>query len=224
MHRPTQLIHMKPHLYFLCCLICFSCGQPKQPQYKTIVSTDSATLPKQLDSVETAPSTVEQIKQRYTTIQNKLSGGQLDSTAFKYDCNQERSGIVTYFSDHGKLVLIKHGYSEYSHFSATDHYYVNKDSLYFAYLNSTSWSFESGKAAEGATTDNITEQRIYLAKEQPLLWLQKKYVTHSQPGSQPHPTDLPNKKLINKSVAPILKDFKQLVEFRNSPKHDCLTP
>jgi hypothetical protein len=218
---------MRNYLYALCCLICFSCGQPQQTQEQTTAPIDSATVPKQTAivatvSADTAPSTVEQIRQRYITIQNKLSRGQLDSTAVKYDCNQERSGTVTYFSDHGKLVLIKHRYNEYSHFSATDHYYVNKDSLYFAYLNSTSWSFESGKAAEGATQDNITEQRIYLAKAKPLLWLQKKYVTHSPSTSQTQSAAQPNKKLNNKPVAPVLKDFNRLMHFKDSAEHDCL--
>jgi hypothetical protein len=218
---------MRNYLYALGCLICFSCSQPKHTQEQTSAPIDSATGPKQTAivatvSAETAPSTVEQIRQRYTTIQNKLSRRQLDSTAVKYDCNQERSGTVTYFSDHGKLVLIKHRYNKYSHFAATDHYYVNKDSLYFAYLNSTSWSFESGKAAEGATQDNITEQRIYLAKAKPLLWLQKKYVTHSPSTSQTQSAAQPNKKLNNKPVAPVLKDFNQLMHFKDSAEHDCL--
>jgi len=221
---------MKTYLYALLCLFLLSCGQSRNTEPATTVVSDSvatktdsaAAVNSSADTINAAPTSVLQIKQRYAVITDKLHRDQLDSISFKYDCNQERSGTVTYFSDQGKLVLIKHSYSEYSHFSAVDEYFITNDNLFFAHLNRTNWSFESGQAAEGATKDDITEQRLYLVNDKALLCLEKKYTKRSHAATNPVPANLPNKQVTCKPTEPLMKDFKNLVAYQRSTNHDCL--
>ncbi len=46
-----------------------------------------------------------------------------------------------YFLDKTGLRLIKHIYNEYSHFSATDEYFVKNDTLFFSFNKPVWWSF-----------------------------------------------------------------------------------
>lgn len=213
---------MKTLLYTLLCLFLFSCGQKRNTEATTTVVADPAAVNIKADTVASKPTSVEQIKQRFANINTKLQGGLLDSIAYKYDCNGERSGTVTYYSDHGKLAMIKHNYSEYSHFEASDQYFISNGNLFFAYFNRLNWSFESGQAAEGATTDHITEQRLYIANEQSLLCLEKKYTKRSHAHANSRPADVQNKKVACKPMEPVIKDFNKLVEFKDNGNHDCL--
>lgn len=212
---------MKTFLYALICLFFLSCSQNQQKEATTVV-VDSAAVPTEPDTAASTPTSVEQIKQRYANINTRLQDGLLDSVSYKYDCNGERSGTITYFSDHGKLVVIKHSYSEYSHFEAKDQYFVSNNQVFFTYFNRTTWSFESGQAAEGATKDNITEQRLYVANKQALLCLEKKYTKRSHVQDNPQPASVKNKQVECKPIAPVIKDFNKLVEFKDSGNHDCL--
>lgn len=213
---------MKIYMYSLLCLFFFSCGQKWSTDEKNTIYTDSAVINTDLVTVDSTPTSVEQIKQRYAIINDKLKRGLLDSLSFKYDCNKERSGTVTYFSDNGKLIMIKHTYNEYSHFSAIDQYFINNNNLFFAHLNGASWSFESGQASEGVTKDDIIEQRLYVENEKPLLCLEKRYTKRSHSSNNPVPANVPNKEVKCKPIKTLIKDFNQLVEFKNSAKHDCL--
>ena len=213
---------MKTYLYTLLCLCFFSCGQKRNTEATTTIVADSAAVNVKADTVVSEPTSVEQIKQRFAFINTKLQDGLLDSIAYKYDCNGERSGTVTYFTDNGKLAMIKHSYNEYSHFEATDRYFISNDNLYFAYFNRLNWSFEPGQAAEGATTDHITEQRFYIAKQQALLCLEKKYTKRSKAPANLQPANVQNKKVECHPIAPVIKDFNKLVEFKDNVNHDCL--
>lgn len=214
---------MKLQLYTLfLCLVFFSCGQNRNTEPSTTVVEDSAARVTAPETVAAQPKTVEQIKQRYADINAKLQGGLLDSVAYKYDCNGERSGTVTYFSNHGKLEMIKHSYNEYSHFEATDQYFISNDHLFFAHFRRSNWSFESGQAADGATKDNIIEQRFYVANEKSLLCLEKKYTKRSHADNNPLPAKVQNKEVACKPMEPLIKDFNKLIDFKNSGDHDCL--
>jgi len=233
----NKFAQMKIYIYALLCFLLFSCGQSRNAEPTTVVvpdsvatKTDSAaavnssadTIIANPTSVIANPTSVLQIRQRFAVINDKLQRTQLDSISFKYDCNEERSGTVTYFSEQGKLVLVKHSYSEYSHFSAVDDYFISNDKLFFAHLNRRNWSFESGQAVEGATIDNIIEQRLYLANDKALLCLEKKYTTRSHAAANPIPANLPNKQVTCKSTEPLIKDFKNLIDYQRSNNHDCL--
>ena len=210
---------MKNYLYSLLCIALLSCGQTQNPKEKPSLVTNPVE-----DSVAVIvnPSTVEDIKKVYTATNEKLKSQSLDSVSYMYNCNDEISGTVTYYSESGKLKLIKHSYSEYSHFTAVDHYYVSDDNLFFAHLKGVSWSFESGRAAEGATKDNITEQRLYVVKKLPVLCLEKKYIKRSHAQDNPLPENVPNKEVECKSIEPTLRDFGKLLAFKDSSNRDCL--
>ena len=203
---------MKTCLYSILCILLSSCGQTQNSK-KEIRDTVALT---------SNPSSVSEIKKLYTVINDKLQRNQLDSTSFKYDCNGEISGTVTYFSERGRLTMIKHSYSEYSHYSAVDQYFISRDSLFFVYSNQLSWSFESGQAAEGATKDDITEKRLYIAGEKPLLCLEKKYTERSHASDNPDPQKIASREVACRPIQPVLKDYGKLLAFRESTNHDCL--
>jgi len=213
---------MKIYMCSLLCLFFFSCGQKRSADEKNTIYTGSAILNTDSVTVHSNPTSVVQIKKRYAIINDKLKRGLLDSLSFKYDCNMERSGTVTYFSDKGELIMIKHTYNEYSHFSAIDQYFISNNNLFFAHLNGASWSFESGQAAEGATKDDIIEQRLYVENEKPLLCLEKKYTKRSHSSNNPLSANVPNKQVKCKPIEALIKDFNKLVEFKSSANHDCL--
>jgi hypothetical protein len=211
---------MKNHHLLLLSLIFLSCGPEKKQQRE---KQHMEKKPQQtINSIDTNSSPLAQIKQRYALFNQKLRDGRLDSIAFTYDCQQEKSGTVTYFSERGVLAMVKHSYSEYSHFHAVDLYYVDNNKLYFTFFNRTTWSFDSGPAVDGATKDNIKEQRMYIDQEEPLLCLEKKYIKRSHSADNPLPEKLPNSEVNCEPIKPVLSAFDTLIEFKNSSNHDCL--
>lgn len=213
---------MKNYASIFLLLILFSCGQSTNTNVETILDTSSAPSETGTPTASINPDSVEDIKQLYAQLNDKLQAAMLDSTSIKYDCRGERSGSITYFSENGKLRIIKHVYNEYSHFSAVDQYFISDNKLFFAHLNGLSWSFQSGKAATGATTDNITEKRLYISQEKPLLCLEKKYVKKSDTSDNPSPESVESKKTDCKDSERVLKDFGKLLAFKNSADQGCL--
>jgi len=216
---------MKNNIYLLLCALLFSCGQRQNNETKIVADTnsvDSGSVSNDSVKVQPHPTSVPEIKQAFSVTDKKLQQGVMDSVSFKYDCKGERNGTVTYFSDKGNLAIIKHSYNEYSHFSAVDQYFVKDGKLFFAHFNRVVWSFESGKAAEGATKDDVTEQRIYIAAEKPLLCLEKKYTIKSHSSDNPIPENLENKEVECKTIGSVLRDFGKLLAFKDSASHDCL--
>ncbi|RZK38002.1 MAG: hypothetical protein EOO90_23650 [Pedobacter sp.] len=118
-------------------------------------------------------------------------------------------------------MVIKHSYSEYSHFEATDQYFVNDDQLYFAHLNRLVWSFVSG-AGDGVTKDDIKESRFYVVDNQPLLCLEKKFTNTKNAKDNPIPDDVANKVVACKPINGLLKDFNALVSFKDKANKHCL--
>lgn len=212
---------MKNYLYPIFCMLFFSCGQTHNNKNQAI-QADAVPVTADSAVVTSNPISVPAIKKAYTSINNQLLKGQLDSVSYQYDCQGERSGTVTYFSENGELAIIRHSYSEYSHFSAVKQYYIMQDSLFFVQSSEVVWSFESGQAAEGTTKDDITEKRLYLVKDKALRCLEKKYSKRSKASDNPDPDKIVNKEVACKPTEPIIKDYGKLLAFKESTNHDCL--
>ncbi|GHE23328.1 hypothetical protein [Sphingobacterium griseoflavum] len=165
--------------------------------------------------------TVAAIQDAYTQTMSRLEKGAMDSTFFDYDCHGERNGRVIYFTEKGSLVLIKHYYGEYSHHEVHETFFVRDGKPFFQFRRATSWSFEHG-AAEGATKDQVIEQRIYLRNEQPFRCLQKNYVMRSKANDNPIPDQLPNKDVDCTSAASTLTSFALLAKYEQQPTTGCL--
>ncbi|MCX2481488.1 hypothetical protein OQY15_20480 [Pedobacter sp. MC2016-15] len=167
------------------------------------------------------PATVAQIQKAYAGIIKKFQNGGLDSAVFKYSCDGEKGGTISYFTENKQLRMIVHNYHEYDHYSATDRYFIQDSSLFFAHTKSISWSFESGP--EGSTKDNITEKRTYMLKGRPLKCLEKKYVIRSKATDNPRPETLPNREVDCPPAATVFKPYQLLIKFLKKPTTGCLT-
>ncbi len=166
--------------------------------------------------------TVAAIQDAYVKTMERLQKGALDSTFFEYDCQGERNGRVVYYSEKGKLLLIKHSYGEYSHHEVDETYFVRDQKPFFHFRKATSWSFDSGSAAEGATRDEVQEQRIYLKDEKPFRCLQKSYVMRNKANDNPIPAELPNKDVDCVSAASALTSFALLAKYEQQPTTGCI--
>ncbi len=181
-------------------------------------TADSLTPPVADQSLET----VAAIQDAYVQTMERLRKGALDSTFFEYDCQAERNGRVVYYSDKGKLLLIKHSYGEYSHHEVDETYFIRDKKPFFQLRQATTWSFDSGSAAEGATRDEVQEQRIYLKDDKPFRCLQKSYVMRSKAEDNPIPDQLPNKDVDCASAASALTSFALLAKYEQQPTTGCL--
>ncbi|RYG09962.1 MAG: hypothetical protein EOO07_22980, partial [Chitinophagaceae bacterium] len=202
---------MKNLTYVLGLFILVACNNPKENKVDSEKKSVTVSDTSKTERIVEVPKTIEEIKSLYTKTANQLEKGTLDSVSYKYSCNNERSGTVTYFSQGGSLKMVKHSYNEYDHFSATDQFFVSADTLYFAYYNRTLWSFESGQAVEGATKDDITEQRFYIANNEALQCLEKKFAIRSNLPNQPTSAQVANKIIKCNDVKPILNEYNKLL-------------
>jgi len=217
---------MKKYALLLLFPILVCCQQqPKTVQDQSVKKDSIITTPAtRTDTIALMqnPASLAEIKELYKTVTSRLTHKTLDSSTLDYNCSNERIGTITYYTDRGKLAIVKHTYNEHDHFSATDIYYVADGNLYFAYRNSVTWQFVSGGAAEGSTKDNITEQRTYIAKQKAILCLEKKYEKFSNAEANPKAADLASEEVNCKTIQPLVADFNLLVAFKNKEKHDCL--
>lgn len=208
----------KSAFYGFVLLFCTSCTQNtekstlRNEQTSTQVSVDTVT------KTNKVLNTVEDIQKAYASVMKQFGDGTLDSTSFKYSCQEEKGGTVTYFSDKGKLRMVVHRYHEYDHYFAVDRYFVEDNKLYFAYLNGVSWSFEDG----GGTRDNVTEQRIYVVNQQPVRCLEKKYVIRSNGIDNPLSETVPNKEVDCKAPASIIGPYRLLLKYQKNGTSGCL--
>lgn len=212
---------MRKIFYLFVCLL-FAC-QGRQEQHDLGSSHQLDTLAKfnkENKKLTQAPSNLQEIKSAYTATMEKLAKNALDSISKSYNCNGERSGTVTYYHENNTLRLIKHVYAEYSHHEATDTYFVRDSSLFFAHFKRLNWSFESNAAKEGATKDDITENRFYLVSQKPIQCLEKKYTIHSTSPDNSIAARTPNKTIACNS-ATLLKAFENLISFRKG-NSNCL--
>lgn len=209
-------------LVVLCVL--FSCTSNPSQDAEHRVLTHEDTLPLSPPSDEKpAPklSSVEEIQKAYMAVTADYEKGKLDSISFKYNCDGERSGTVTYFSKNGDLKMVTHVYAEYDHNEMKDSYFVNNGVPFFAHLWSLSWSFDQGP--EGATKDKITEHRTYLSNWKPIKCLEKKYEVRLHAGVNPNPTDVPNKEVDCSSLKAVEKSYRLIAKYWKAPAPKCLT-
>lgn len=220
MTEKTRLYHNI--FYGFVILLLGSCTQ--QPDSNTTAHQPMHTRETLRDSVDTAVkanrtlNTVADIQKSYASVMKQFEAAAMDSTSFKYSCQGEKGGTVTYFSHEGRLRLIVHRYNEYDHYSAVDRYFVEDDRLYFAYLNGISWSFEDG----GGTRDNVKEQRIYVVNQLPIRCLEKNYVIRSKASNNPRSETAPNKEVDCKSPASIIGPYQILLKYQTEGTSGCL--
>ncbi|RZK53668.1 MAG: hypothetical protein EOO87_12360 [Pedobacter sp.] len=216
---------MKNLLNLFCLLFFIACNSPEQKSYSRTADSADTAVKTDSDSLTSAgvlkmPKNVNEIKNVYTLTNSLLAKGELDSVSYKYNCYNEKSGTITYFTANGKLRLIKHSYAEYDHHNATDQFFVIDDVLYFVFYNRVYWSFESGAAVEGATKDDITEQRFYLVDNKSIQCLEKKFSISSKDKTS-NTYNAVNKVLKCGADKPLINAFEKLLAFRNEPKKDC---
>ena len=206
-------------IIFASCFL-FSCTQGSDSN--TVKSEDQSidSLADHVFEPDKPIGSIEDIQGAYSAVVKQMEGGVLDSVSFEYSCGDgERSGKVSYYSHEGDLQLIVHRYSEYSHYSAEEQYFVRDSTLFFTFLKEVSWSFEEGP--EGAVRDNITERRTYLLDKEPVKCLEKKYVIRSQIRDNPRPEIVPNQDV--DCTSSLLKRYPQLMQHhRKAPDSGCL--
>lgn len=195
-----RIIYNTPILLFL--ILFASCAENSSKQ-ETSDTTAVVAEP------EKAPDNVESIQKAYSSVMTQLETGKLDSVSFKYSCNEEKKGTVTYFSENGKLRMIAHQYSEYDHHSATERYFVKDSVLFFVYASRTLWAFKDG----GGTKDDVTEQRTYLVDDKPIRCLEKKFVV---------PATAENKEVDCTSQKSVITPYQLLLKHRDQPTSGCL--
>ncbi|MGZ8545150.1 MAG: hypothetical protein ACXWV0_07625, partial [Flavisolibacter sp.] len=190
----------------------------QNPTRKNVQKADTTINTPNLQSAP-VPNSIAAIQMNYEQITSQKTLGVLDSTGFKYKCNNEITGAVSYFSQKGQLRLIIHRYNEYDHHAAEEYYYVKDSALFFVYNKELLWSFDSGP--QGSTRDNITEQRVYLIDKKPTRCLEKKYVIRSHAANNPSPDTVPNKE-ISCAAVDVMKPYQQLLKHRSKAPSDCL--
>jgi hypothetical protein len=159
--------------------------------------------------------TVEDIKQEYEYLASKIKNKGLDSTSFTYDCRGEKQGTVVYYFDNDALKMIKHTYSEYSHFSSTDSYFVKDNAVFFVYYNQVSWSFDSQGKGTSDTKDDITENRFYIIDNKAVKCLEKKFTIRSSDPENTRSHSVANKEIACSSIKPVLQKFELLAKYKS---------
>lgn len=157
-------------------------------------------------------TSVETIKEEYDRLNAKLKSKQLDSVGFNYDCNNERSGNVVFYSEKGELKIVKHSYAEYSHFSSTENYFIKNGDPFFIFKDEISWSFDGGSPEKPETKDDIKEKRFYIVNNKAIKCLEKEYTLKSNSANNPKPENIQNKENQNCSVEELQKTFKLLLK------------
>jgi len=209
-------------LIVISCILVSCISNPEQDtEEKVFVHEDTLPLSPPTDKqVATQLTTEQEVQNDYFAITTDYEEGKLDSTTFKYDCDGEKSGTVTYFSLNGDLKMIIHTHAEYDHNEMKDRYFVKNGILFFAHLWSLSWSFDSGP--EGATRDKIIERRVYLSNWKSFKCLEKKYEIRLHAGVNPTPASIPNKEVDCASSKSVEKPFRLLAKYWKMPAPKCL--
>jgi ribosomal protein L30E len=209
---------MKNLIYLL--ILITACNQPKKDTPGTGVPAKSDNPAKTEMTDKRTLKSVADIKAVYNATIQKLNNKVLDSITLSYNCQQERSGKITYYTEQGNLKLIKHAYAEYDHHDAVDQYFVQDSLLFFVYQKRLSWNFVSA-GVEGATEDKITESRFYLVGDKPIRCLEKKYTISSVSNKKVVPDEVPNRTIACNTASTQLKTFKNLVKFKSSKNTAC---
>lgn len=163
-------------------LFLFSCKKEaknqvvSQPKTDLIINTDSITSNKN-------PENIDDIKNEFALMNEKLRAKRYDSTTFDYQCD-EVYGNVVYYTEKGDLKSIKHIHGD-SHFSSVENYYLNNGKLFFIYQKETLWSFDGGTSDKPDTKDDIQEKRFYYINDKLNYCRNKKYTVRTKNQSKP---------------------------------------
>jgi len=213
---------MKNLIYIFILLISISCGENKSHKASSqqVIDTTATSKGKEdIRNITGAITSIEDIRKEHSYIQSRAASKILDSTTFNYNCNGEKEGKVTYFYEQEQLRLIRHVYNEYSHFSATDEYFIKDDELFFVFYNQMAWNF----AGQNQTQDNITERRFYIVNNQPVHCLEKKFSINSNDNNPTESNEVPNKEIECALFEDALKDYKKLFKLREqNGEIECL--
>lgn len=188
----------------------FSCTNDKdKTALKTSASKDSLIVKK-----DSTTDPIDQIKIEYSNLQKQLESKKLTSTGFIYNCNDERSGKVTYYSDQKEIRIIEHSYDEYSHFGSTEQYFIKDGNLFFIFKEDTGWNFDGGTPEKPITKDDITESRIYIRNNKSIKCLEKQYSIRSNATEKPSPDKIPNKET-QCNTDELMKTYQSLLKNRD---------
>ncbi|HEX8269623.1 MAG TPA: hypothetical protein VF581_06995 [Flavobacterium sp.] len=207
---------MKKIIYFTVLFAILSCNNNSpaseiSPEDKTTTITEPAAT--SAEPVRELQS-VEDIKGEYSYITGKVGSGSMDSVSFKYNCNNEKNGKVVYFTENGKVRRITHTYNEYSHFSATDDYFVKDGAVFFVHKRQVVWSFVD----QDQTKDDITEKRFYVINSKLTECTENKSTVISSSGKVGKPTNISTKKTECPSFEPLSKEFDKLYNLSTQRK------
>jgi len=211
---------MKNIPILLCLILIFSCEKQSPIKNNSDSKNESNKTSKISDTAKISLQNTDEIKAEYTKINQQINAKKLDSTSFNYECN-ERSGIVVYYSQNGKLKSIKHYFSEYSHYSSVENYFVNDDQPFFIFQQETVWNFDGGTAEKPETKDEINEKRLYYINNKLEKCLEKKYTVRSAEKSRLSPDNIKNYESKTCPDKELMKTFSNLMSHKNK-KTDCL--
>lgn len=213
---------MKSLFYAAIIFSMFSCrenstsGEETAPGSET-KTAETATEPaaERFDKIKD----IEDIKAEQLEIISGIERGSMDSTSVKYNCNGEKTGRIIYYSENDRLRLIRHIYNEYSHFSATEEYFLKDEVPFFVFYKQVAWSFVN----QDQTRDNITEKRFYIINNAPVKCLQKKFTVLSNDEDALSSDMVPNEEIQCSSLESIREDLELLFKFQNQKEDlSCL--
>ncbi|MBD8081347.1 hypothetical protein [Chryseobacterium caseinilyticum] len=156
----------------------------------------------------------EDVQKYYAEFENDLQNKALDSTSLDYECDG-KDGRVIYYSKNNELKIIKHEYSEYSHYSAVEKFYMNKEKPFFIFRDESVWSFDGGTLEKPETKDNITESRMYFVNGKMIDCLEKKYILKSADNEKPDPSKFPNQKSKDCKSEEMLSELATFIKHKN---------
>jgi len=201
-------------VYLIVFMTLVSCKESTtSSENSTSVGAATPLVTTQTDSFEVQRDLkdVADIKKEYTYVTSRIESSRMDSASFNYNCNDEKKGTVTYFTENGQLRMIKHAYNEYSHFSAVDNYFVKDSTPFFVLQRRLAWSFVDEKQ----TKDDVTENRVYIIDQKPVKCLQKEFTVYSNTKDAPQANTVANKEIKCSSLEPISKKFGLLLKYIN---------
>lgn len=203
---------MKITLISLSLLLITACKKEEltttqNPSQEPVTKENTATL--QNDSIKS----VDDIKKEYAKVNVALTSKMMDSTKFKYNCD-EREGEVTFYYENKKLAAVKDFYAEHSHFSSSTTYFVKNGQVFFIFNDETVWNFDDGGTPEKPETkDDIKEKRIYILNNKAVQCFEKNYSVRSK-GNNKTPESIPNKKT-KCDIDGLMKTYQLILKYKD---------
>ncbi|WP_223608029.1 hypothetical protein [Chryseobacterium sp. OSA05B] len=193
-----------------------SCKNDKdKTTLQTPVPKDTLIAKKDSGQLKATKDPIEEIKSEYSSLRKQLESKKLTSKGFTYNCNDERSGKVTYYSDQKEIRIIEHSYDEYSHFGSTEQFFIKDGNIFFIFKEDTGWNFDGGTPEKPITKDDITESRIYFQNNKPIKCLEKQYSIRSNATEKPSPDKISSKET-QCNTNELMKTYESLL--RNEDK------